>query len=193
MPVIPTSDLEADVRHTRRAHHVLAFLTQFFIQSLPPRDPSLGRTPIVIPASLAIPFVAVSRKLGIAPIVTYADTVLWNWEKKDPSLPLSRNNIRIVDLFTGSPQEEHFFRTSALIEIRGWEALDAMEHCVREAGLPAADRSQSTITHHLWRLAAALDDITTLLLAVKTGLDPMFFYYQFRPVRRFFLPLIPSW
>ena len=151
------------------------------MHSLPPRDKSLDpSSPIVIPAAIAVPFVAVSRRLGIAPIVTYADTVLWNWNKRDPELPLSRDNITICDLFTGSPQEEHFFLTSARIEIRGWEALDAMECCVRESESSTPD--VAAIAHDLRRLSCALDDITSILLAVKDGLDPDFFYNKFRPV-----------
>jgi indoleamine 2,3-dioxygenase len=181
--------MEEDVRKCRRAHHVLAYIVQYYIHSLPPRNTGSSLPsppPIVIPAPIAIPFIASSRRLGIAPVVTYADTVLWNWEKIDPTLPLSRSNIRICDLFTGSLQEEHFFLTSARVEIRGWEALDAMESCVKEA--ESNPKSVSGIIQNLRRLSAAIDDITTILLDVRKGLDPDFFYNQFRPVSVLFLP-----
>jgi len=180
MRVLDCGKLSDDTRKMQRAHHTLSFLTQFFIHSLPPRDPSKATDPIVIPASIAVPFVSVSRQLGIAPIVTYADTVLWNWDVIDPSLPLSRSNIRICDLFTGSPQEEHFFLTSARIEIEGWNALDAMRQSLAETAAPKP--RIEIVAYHLRRLARSLDIITEILLAVRDGLDPDFFYNRFRPV-----------
>src|SRR5258705_5820363 len=84
MQVLSTVEIEADAPRARRAHHVLSYLTQFYVQSLPPAVPSSGKAPpVVIPAPIAVPLVAVSRRLGIAPILTYTDTVLWNWEKRD--------------------------------------------------------------------------------------------------------------
>ncbi|CUA76011.1 indoleamine 2,3-dioxygenase [Rhizoctonia solani] len=168
LPVLPTHPFEFDIRRARRAHHVLAFITQFYVQSLPARKDTSDRSPIVIPAPVAIPFVGVSRQLDIAPIVTYADTVLWNWELIDPSQPMTMSNIRIKDLFTRDPQEEHFFLTSARIEIRGLEAMDIMAKCssqIKDGNM----------------LAHVIDDITAILDAVREGCDPMFFYFTFRP------------
>ncbi|KAJ1307431.1 hypothetical protein OPQ81_001533 [Rhizoctonia solani] len=182
LPVLSIQPFEFDIRHARRAHHVLAFITQFYVQSLPPREDTFDRSPIVIPAPIAIPFVGVSRQLDIAPIVTYADTVLWNWELIDPSRPMSVNNIRIKDLFTRDPQEEHFFLTSARIEIRGLEAMDIMAKCSRQiedGGALAPD--QARLASYLVRLAHVIDDITKILDAVREGCDPMFFYFTFRP------------
>ncbi len=191
MPVLDCTGLEKDIRKVRRAHHVLAYLVQFYIHSLPPRPAHLKKDdPIVIPAPIAIPLISVSRTLGIAPIVTYADTVLWNWALKDPSLPLSRSNITIPDLFTGSKQEEHFFLTSARIEVRGWEALDAMDLCVQETKKEHPD--VQSVTKDLMRLSVALDDITAILLAVRDGLDANFFYNTFRPVWRHHLCVVSS-
>ncbi|KAH7341870.1 Indoleamine 2,3-dioxygenase [Rhizoctonia solani] len=182
LPVLPIRPFEFDIRRARRAHHVLAFITQFYVQSLPPREDAFDRSPIIIPASIAIPFVGVSRQLDIAPIVTYADTVLWNWELIDPSQPMTMNNIRIKDLFTRDSQEEHFFLTSARIEIRGLEAMDIMAKCSRqiEDGTTSAE-DQARLASYLARLAHVIDDITAILDAVREGCDPMFFYFTFRP------------
>ncbi|KAG8701497.1 hypothetical protein FRC11_012125, partial [Ceratobasidium sp. 423] len=182
LPVLSTHPFEFDIRRARRAHHVLAFMTQFYVQSLPPRGDAFDRSPIIIPAPIAIPFVGVSRQLDIAPIVTYADTVLWNWELIDPSQPMSVNNIRIKDLFTRDPQEEHFFLTSARIEIRGLEAMDIMAKCSRQIeGGNASAADQARLASYLARLAHVIDDITAILDAVRDGCDPTFFYFTFRP------------
>ncbi|QRV89428.1 indoleamine 2,3-dioxygenase [Ceratobasidium sp. AG-Ba] len=182
LSVLSHRPFEFDIRRARRAHHVLAFITQFYIQSLPPRQDASDRSSIVIPAPVAIPFVGVSRQLDIAPIVTYADTVLWNWDLIDPSQPMSTTNIRIRDLFTRDPQEEHFFLTSARIEIRGLEAMDIMSKCARqiEKGVSSAE-DHDRLAAHLSRLARVIEDITAILDAVRDGCDPMFFYFTFRP------------
>lgn len=182
-------ELYDDERKLQRAHHTLSFLNQFYIHSLPPRHASRpSNDPIAIPASIAVPFVDVSRKLGIAPIVTYADTVLWNWDLIDPSLPLSRSNIKICDLFTGTKQEEHFFLTSARIEIEGWTSLNAIRMAMEVS--ESKNPSVELVSHHLRRLAKSLDQITTILFAVRDNLDPDFFYNRFRPVS-FSLPRYP--
>jgi indoleamine 2,3-dioxygenase len=96
---------------------------------------------------------------------------------------MSSSNIRIKDLFTRDPQEEHFFLTSARIEIRGLEAMSIMAECLRqiEEGI-SSEAEQARLASSLTRLAQVIDDITTILDAVREGCDPMFFYFTFRPV-----------
>ena len=68
MEVLSVELIKPELRVAQRAHHVLAFLVQFYVQSLPPRDET-DISSIRIPRSLAIPFVDISRHLDIAPIV----------------------------------------------------------------------------------------------------------------------------
>ncbi len=39
----------------------------------------------VLPKALALPYWLLSRRLGLPPILTYADSVLANWKLKDPA------------------------------------------------------------------------------------------------------------
>lgn len=182
LPVLSHQPFEFDTRRAQRAHHVLAFITQFYIQSMPAREDASDRSPIVIPAPIAIPFVGVSRQLDIAPIVTYADTVLWNWDLRDHSKPISPDNVRIRDLFTRDLQEEHFFLTSLRIEIRGLEAMDIMARCTQliQRGV-TGDEDRAEVAELLVRLARVIQEITAILDAVRDGCEPMFFYFTFRP------------
>jgi indoleamine 2,3-dioxygenase len=81
--VLSIQPLEFDIRRARRAHHVLAFITQFYVQSLPSRQSAFDRSPVVIPASIAIPFVGVSRQLDIAPIVSER-SLIWTVDLSNP-------------------------------------------------------------------------------------------------------------
>ncbi|KAF8754132.1 Indoleamine 2,3-dioxygenase [Rhizoctonia solani] len=183
MEVISIDPLQVDLRVAQRAHHVLAFLVQFYVQSLPPRaETELG--PIHIPRSLAIPFVDVSRYLDIAPILTYADCVLWNFYLEDPSKPLTLENIRIRDLFTKDYQEEHFFLTSARIEIRGFEAIQLMGDAIamtRKAQNLDVVVDEIRLQSILARLAIVIDDLNQILWSVKDACGYQFFYWVFRP------------
>ncbi|CAG8585671.1 2682_t:CDS:2 [Acaulospora colombiana] len=148
-PVLDTTPLEQDSDLLRRAHHVLAFLVHFYVHSCP------SSNSILIPESLAVPLVRVSKLLSIAPVLTFADTVLWNHEIIDPSLPLTRSNIRPLTLFTGSDDEANFYGCCAEIELRGVEALRAIANfydiisTTSTTTLPpaaAASRTSSVIT-----------------------------------------------
>ncbi|KAG8817290.1 hypothetical protein FRC17_011298 [Serendipita sp. 399] len=143
MPVLDITDLQQDVGLLRRAHHVLAYLVHFYVHSSPP-DPS-NPTCILIPKALAVPLVNVSKLLDIAPVLTFADTVLWNHEILPNSeehdetsgddeesdrryTPLTRENIRPLTLFTRGPDEANFYGCCAEIELRGVEALRAIAY-----------------------------------------------------------------
>ncbi|KAG7089182.1 hypothetical protein E1B28_010884 [Marasmius oreades] len=75
MPLLPSGGLFGDDNPalSRRAHLVLTFLLSFYVHTLPPD------VPILIPKALSIPLLQVSRYLVMPPVVTYSDTVLYNW------------------------------------------------------------------------------------------------------------------
>lgn len=133
-----------------------------------------------LPAAISVPWVQLSQKLDLPPILTYATTVLWNWNYLDPSRGLQPDNLRIVETFTGTPSEHHFFFTSLLIEARGVEALELMRVSLDEAFV--ADRvARRRIAGYLNRLAEVIKDLTKLLHDVRKGCDPKIFYWGIRP------------
>jgi hypothetical protein len=82
-PALSTSALQSDQRLMQRAHLVLAWLVNFYVHSIPENDSETVR----VPRALAVPLVEVSRALRIAPVLTFADTVLWNWELNKSQSP----------------------------------------------------------------------------------------------------------
>jgi indoleamine 2,3-dioxygenase len=81
-PLISADGLQT-TQQLRRGHLVLAFLSHRYLHSLP----ATTERPI-LPKSIAVPFLAVSERLDLPPVLTYADTVLWNWSLDSPSLGL---------------------------------------------------------------------------------------------------------
>jgi indoleamine 2,3-dioxygenase len=190
--VLDTTPLEDEPELLRRAHHVLAFLVHFYVHSCP------RSTSILIPESLAVPLVKVSKRLSIAPVLTFADTVLWNHEILDPSRPLTRSNIRPLTLFTGSPDEANFYGCCAEIELRGVEALRAIANfydifpqqrdndIIRDDnqldGQPDdSDRILDHAEQCLNTVAGVIRDLTTILQSVRQICDPHAFYFAIRP------------
>lgn len=78
-----------------------------------------------IPDFLAKPMLALSSRLGRPPMIDYASTVLYNWERIDPSGPVSPANIRCVLRMTALLDEEWFFKTHVIIESEAAHAVSA--------------------------------------------------------------------
>jgi indoleamine 2,3-dioxygenase len=176
-PVLPTDALHGSARCLRRAHHVLAFLVHFYMHSIPPSERSER---LVVPASLAVPLVSVSDVLGIAPILTFADTVLWNWDLVDPTKPLAPENLRPQTLFTGGPDERSFYVCCASIELRGVEALRIITD-YNNLSSTEDPHVIDQIADSLRRLSTIVDELTTILKSVRANCDPHAFYFDIRP------------
>ena len=179
MPVLSTEAIRGSEVQLRRAHHVLTFILHLYIHSQPP-VPADTTSPIRIPPCLSIPLIQLSRDLLLPPILTYSDNVLYNWSLPNPALPLSQSNIQIVQTFSQTESERHFYLTSARIELRGVEALDLMRSCMDEAFIGDAISLQRLVKY-LIRLGSVIDDMALLLAEVRDGCDPGVFYNDIRP------------
>jgi indoleamine 2,3-dioxygenase len=124
--------------------------------------------------------VNVSRVLGIAPVLTFADTVLWNAKPADPKLPMSANNITMAHAFCSADAERNFHIANAKPELRGVEILRIIEDY---AQLPdyADLHAVSKIARDLRRLATVVQDFTDVLQNMKDSVDPYSFYWEVRP------------
>ncbi|CAK5283725.1 unnamed protein product [Mycena citricolor] len=176
-PVVDTNALRGSLRRLQRAHVVLAYLTHYFIHSSPPAGPDL---PFLVPKALAVPLVAVSRDLGIAPVLTFADTVLWNYELIDAAQPTSAINIHYPNCFSGTEDESHFYRTSAIVELRGVEMLEIIDDFFL---LPDVEdcSAVSRLSQNLTRLVDIVEDISDIIQSVRGNVDPHVFYNDIRP------------
>ncbi|KZS93939.1 Indoleamine 2,3-dioxygenase [Sistotremastrum niveocremeum HHB9708] len=177
MPILDTVDFISSEPLLRRAHLVLAFLLHIYVHSHS-KDPNSSST--IIPCAIGIPLLRVSASLQLPPVLTYADTVLYNWAPIDPSLPVSEQNIRVVTTASGTPDECHFYLTSSRIELRGVEALDLMRASLDEAFI-GDEIAIRRISGYLDKLAMVIHDLTSTLHAVRQGCDPSVFYNVVRP------------
>jgi indoleamine 2,3-dioxygenase len=176
MPILPIIELKDSEVCLRRAHCVLTFLMHFYVHSLPPD------APVVIPRSISVPLLQVSAQLQLPPIMTYSDTVVYNWALKRPSDETTPelDNLKSSTLFTSTIDEEEFYLASSRIEFRGVEALELMRATMDEAFV-GDDIANRRITTYLERMVVIIGELETILLALKTTCDPDRFYNDIRP------------
>jgi len=148
------------------------------VQSLPPSDL------VSIPCSITLPLLHISKKLDIPPVLTYSDTVLYNWSFK--TKPESRDvvpdlgNIRSQTMFTGLVDEEEFYLCSARIELRGVEILEMMRVTMDETFIGDATAVRR-VTDYLNTIVDAICELKSLLLGIKSLCDPDIYYNEVRP------------
>lgn len=175
-PVLRIDTLESDQRLLQRAHLVLAWLVNLFVHSIPDD----GSESVLVPRALAVPLVEVSRLLKMAPVLTFADTVLWNWELINPSQPVSIENMRFINLFSGTDDERNFYIASARAELVGVEMLRIINDY---ANLPNVTdmTSISKISRDLIKLASVIEEISDTIQSVRNVVDPHVFHWEIRP------------
>lgn len=191
-----TDDLNTSEVWLRRAHHVLVWVTQFYLHTQPEDIQP------VIPRGITVPLFRICQQLLLPPIITYSDNVLYNWapiRPQTPSLeqngfeallfPLSASstasapaldNLKCLTTFTGTRDEEEFYLASTRIEFRGVEALELMRETMDEAFV-GDNTALRRITSYLQKLSLVIKDLARVLADVRHGCDPEFFYNCIRP------------
>jgi indoleamine 2,3-dioxygenase len=88
----------------RRAMVILSFVAHAYIWG------NEMATPLSeLPKQLAVPLVQIGGLLGIAPLGTYATTVLWNCRLAVPQVGWTKENVMIDFTFTGTEDEKLFY------------------------------------------------------------------------------------
>ncbi|GJN87994.1 hypothetical protein Rhopal_000949-T1 [Rhodotorula paludigena] len=181
---LPRASLEplATLPLLRRAHTLLAHLTHFYMHSTFPSQTT-------VPATLAVPLVAVSDRLGLPPILTYADTVLWVWKLTNPSLGLRADNVEITTTFTSTASERAFFLLSLFCELHGPSILRLMSATLDEAFFSDAT-ALSRIASYLGSISLLINELTDLMSGATKGafgpagrerIVPEAFFWEIRP------------
>ncbi|KAM5311645.1 indoleamine 2,3-dioxygenase 2 isoform 2-T2 [Glossophaga mutica] len=153
MPLLNCEFLKSH-REQRLAHMVLSFITMGYIWQEGETQPEQ-----VLPRNLALPFVEVSRKLGLPPILVHTDLVLTNWTTKDPERLLDIRNLDILFSFPGGESLRGFILVTVLVEkaaVPGIKALVQGVNAILQA-------SQDSLLQALEQLKLSIQDITRTL------------------------------
>ena len=130
----------------------------------------------VLPSNIAVPYCELSEKLGLPPILVYADCVLANWKKKDPSGPMTYGNMDILFSFPGGDCSKGFFLVSLLVETAAFSAvkivptvLSAVQH-----------QDKETLRQALLDIADCLKKARKVFEEIHGYVDPGLFYNVLR-------------
>ncbi|KAG6876916.1 hypothetical protein C0993_012085 [Termitomyces sp. T159_Od127] len=174
-PLLSITELQSSLTLLRRAHLVLTYIMHFYIHSLP------EDSPVIIPRPLALPVLRVSASLAVPPLLTFADTVLYNWMYRYTSTSLPTiENIRMKTMFSSLIDEEEFYLCSARIELRGVDALKLMRVTMEEISV-GNQTAVHRITGYLISMAKIIKELEALLMDVRKECRPEVYYNEVRP------------
>lgn len=161
---------EADEDVVRAAMVRLSFLVQAYVWGEADAAQSL-------PANLAKPMVAVSDRLGQAPLLPYSAYVLDNWTRLDRAAPVALDNIYMVQNFIGGDDENWFVMVHVAIEAAAGQALQLgceLVDCAKNADVAGA-------TQRLEKMADVWVAINAAFDRMPERCDPYIYYHRVRP------------
>ncbi|OAA47950.1 indoleamine 2,3-dioxygenase pyrrole 2,3-dioxygenase [Metarhizium rileyi] len=168
LPLLATDRLVSEAEW-RRAYVILAFITHAYIWG--------GDKPEqILPPQITVPFLRVSSRLEVPPVLTYAGANLWNFSCSGDEFT-DLNSLTLPVSFTGSESESWFLLISVAMEARAAGILQTM----MEALEAVKTRDYDAITSALSDLRECIQDVGTLLERMYEKCDPMVFYYKIRP------------
>ncbi|XP_024153250.1 indoleamine 2,3-dioxygenase 2 [Oryzias melastigma] len=149
MPVLSPHHLTSH-RELRLAHLALGFITMGYVWQEGQHAPAQ-----ILPKALAWPYWMVSRRLGLPPILTYADSVLANWKLKDPTGDMEIGNMDLIFSFPGGETCRGFFMVSLLVEMAASSgiagALEVM-HAMKISDLVGIQKGLIRVTQSLKKM-----------------------------------------
>ncbi|XP_008591488.1 PREDICTED: indoleamine 2,3-dioxygenase 1 [Galeopterus variegatus] len=166
LPMLSVDDLQGH-KVQRLAHLVLGYITMAYVWGR-----GDGDVRKVLPSNIAVPYCKLSEKLGLPPILVYADCVLANWKKKDPRGSMTYENMDILFYFPGGDCGKGFFLVSLLVELAAASAikvipiiLSAIQH-----------QDLDTLRKALLDIASCLYKAREVFYQIHEHVDPKLFF-----------------
>ncbi len=168
LPMMTVSDLPAD--QSARAFLVYGLITNALVHSVEER-------PIIIPAQLSQPFCLLADSFGMKPILSYYLYTLLNWELKNKSKGIVHENIKVINPFSGTPDEDWFVATHVTTEHAAIPAI----HGLLGARQALKAGSDAQITAHLQKAVEALPKMAQTIERMTEGTKRKVFVKHIRP------------
>ena len=169
-PAIEAFARDADEHAVRAAMVRYSFLVQAYVW---------GETepPAALPATLAVPMVAIADRLGQAPLLPYSAYVLDNWARIDKAGPIDLANIRMVQNFFGGSDENWFVLVHVAIEAEAGRVLDLAGRLVAASDASDAVAVEALLTemNGVWNRINAIFD------RMPERCDPYVYFHRVRP------------
>lgn len=170
LPVLSTVGLEHEVEW-QRAYSILCFMAHGYIWG---GDSPEDR----LPPPISVPLLAVSKRLQLPPVATYAAVCLWNFKPLFIDEDIDNlENLSTLQTFTGSIDESWFYLVSVAIEARGAPILSLMLIAMEAV----RNDDPETVIRCLQGFAERLTDLTNILQRMHESCHPTVFYHRIRP------------
>ena len=168
LPVLSADRLSGEPEW-RRAYSMLSFLMHAHVWG--------GDKPAeVLPPQITVPFLRISARLELPPVLTYAGANLWNFSCSGPDMS-NIDDLRTLFSFTGTESESWFLLISVAMEARGAAIIDTMLGALEAVRA----RDYRAVAAALVGLRECIDGVGVLLDRMYERCDPMTFYHQIRP------------
>ncbi|VDP24378.1 unnamed protein product [Heligmosomoides polygyrus] len=172
MPELTTEKL-ATYEDWRLAHLLLVTITSGYLWSGDPEE-----APLILPRNLCTPLMAVSKRLGMPPVICHGSACLANWNLIDPSEPFSPDNLRLnAFIFLESRANHWFFVVTAQIE----KDFAPCIYDIVRATYFSKENSLQYIENALHSIQESLTKATLTMKRLPEHLTPSEFFHQLRP------------
>lgn len=175
LDALPMPDIDAFLAAASDAEIGRAMLRySFLVQAYVWGEP----TPLArLPATLAVPLVALADRIGFPPVMNYAGYVLDNWYRLDKNSPIALDNLVMDQHFAGGQDENGFVLMHVVIEAQAGRALDLAVKLVRasDGGDAATVEALLAEMHRVW------DAINATFDRMAEKCDPYIYFNRIRP------------
>ncbi|XP_040906568.1 indoleamine 2,3-dioxygenase 2-like [Toxotes jaculatrix] len=170
MPVL-SPHLLSNHRELRLAHLALGFISMGYVWQEGQHAPAE-----ILPKALALPFWLVSRRLGLPPILTYADSVLANWKLRDPTVDMEIGNMDLIFSFPGGESCRGFFIVSLLVEMAASSGIMGVLEVMHAMKIPDHNRIQEGLA----KVTQSLKKMKETFKLMHNHVDPTAFHGTLR-------------
>jgi indoleamine 2,3-dioxygenase len=169
LPPFPTDLIEND-REWERAMTLLSYLGHAYVWR--------GAQPAeILPKQLAIPWHAVSLKLGRPPVLSYSSYALHNFSRFDARREIECGNIGLIQNFFGGIDEEWFILIHVDIERKAAPGMANLHACLDAAESSEAEQLQSLLSS----VEESIESMYATLKRMPEWCDPYIYYHRVRP------------
>lgn len=171
---LPTPDMAAFLASASDAQISLAMVRYaFLVQAHVWGEPT---PPEMLPANLAVPFVALSDRMGFPPVMNYACYILDNWYRLDKQAPIALGNVMQKQRFAGGLDEEWFVQIHVAIEATAGHALELAIDLVQASD----ERDAARVEALLIEMNAVWERLLAIFDRMGEKCDPYIYYNRIR-------------
>lgn len=131
----------------------------------------------ILPRNIAVPYCALSKRIGQFPLLPYSSYTLDNWAKLEPAGGITLDNIYVLQNFYDGVDEDWFIMVHIEIEARAGAALAAIPPLLTAA----AARDYDGVATGLKTVRAAWEKINPVFDRMVEYCDPYIYYHRVRP------------